>query len=210
MKLRFFIVFLIVTCITAPLEGCTRSKVETTLETISIDMALVKEDLTLKDLKKMNGGQVKIIYCTDADIPRDISGTFSTRKVFTAEDAVYALLSVRSFMQIGDASFTCTEIDDSGKNRSFQLQQVYKGIAVDNGHFLIVASKVEGNTIGVTGLYQHLPDLDVNPKISMKKARKAFKLKWGTKITRSQLVVLGDGVSELGDRLAWKFIVSAG
>ena len=145
MKLRFFAVFLIATCITASLGGCTRPKVQTTLEVIPIDISLVKEDFTFKDLKKLNRGQLEINDFGDyngTDIPWRISGIFSTRKVFTAEDAVYALLSVRSFMHIGDASFICTEIDDSEQSdRTFRLQQVYKGIATNDGNFRIVVSK---------------------------------------------------------------------
>ena len=38
----------------------------------------------------------------------------------------------------------------------------------------------------------------------MKKARKAFKIKWYSKVTEVQLVVYGD---EVPNRLAWKFIV---
>ena len=209
MKLHLFAVFLISACITVSLGGCTRPKVQTTLEVIPIDISLVKEDLTLRELKKMNGGQLRINGFVDyngTDMPWDILGTFSTKKVFTAEDAVYALLSVRSFMRIGDASFACTEIEGSDKTRRFQIQQVYKGIAVEDGRFEIAATKEEGNLIGVAGFYRQVPDMDVDPEISMKKARKAFKLKWSTKITKSQLVIYG--TPELSDCLAWKFIVS--
>lgn len=191
-------------------SGCDKSYTPAAMEVLPIDMTLINEDLSLQEIKDLNEGHLNITYFPDAgNIPKEINGLFSTRKIFTAEDALYALLSVRTIMRIEDASFACTKEDDSGEYKRFDFVQMYKGLPVFNGGFTVYATKEEGEPVSVSGFYMSGLNLDVNPEITEKEARKAVKTEGRTKITESRLVVYGTyGKSEPESCLAYKFVVS--
>jgi len=143
---------------------------------IKINESKLKEDLSYDDLKELNGGNVETkgqswahtdesSYVEDERLPlgiemryftytvREINGIFSTRKIRTSNDAVYALMSVRSHFDIKDVSFACTEKITTEDKRAFFLQQLHKGVAVSGGGYYIEASK-KGIPICVRGCFQ--------------------------------------------------------
>jgi len=203
---------------------------------IKINESKLKEDLSIKDLKKLNGGSVNMpgqswahtdesSYVEDERLPlgiemryftytvREINGIFSTKKIHTAKDAVYALMSVRSYFNIKDASFACTEIITTKDKRAFFLQQVYNGVAVSSNAFYIEASK-NGTPICVRGSFfpNFTTDIDLKPKISRSEALSTVKKNMPPnerlKVRRSQLVIYklhSDMNSK--EQLVWKFIL---
>lgn len=203
-----------------------------TPEEIKINESKLKEDLSMDDLRNLNGGYVEIkgqswahtdesSYVGDERVPlgiemryfnssvREINGVFSTRKILTANDAAYALMSVRSYLNIKNASFACTEKITTEDKRAFFLQQLYNGVAVSNGGYYIEASK-NGTPICVRGGFflNFTTDIDLEPKISERKALATVKKNMPPneriEVRRSQLFIYEP---DSKDRLVWRFIL---
>lgn len=169
-------------------------------EEIPIDMSLVTENLSIHDLEEMNDDNLDIHYSfPETIIPRSITGIFSTKKIFTSEDAVYAILSVRDILNIERSSFACTDMEDRDEEMQYSLQQMYKGVPVESGYFVVRAAK-NGLPVLVSGRYIPIKDMNVVPKISAEEAQKKVRLQKYTRIENYQLIISGES-------LAWKMHV---
>lgn len=106
------------------------------------------------------------------------------------------------------SSFLCTEQkENSNSSEYYYFQQTYKGVAIINAGFGVYAYREDGKPMAVEGYYLRGLDMDVEPQITEKEARKAVPLEKHTKITQSRLAVME--VPERGSRLIWQFFVDA-
>lgn len=173
---------------------------EITLEEIPIDMSQVTENLSIRDLKEMNGDDLVVNYdYSNSETPRNIIGVFTTRKILTPEDALYALMSVRGIMKIEETSFACTNVVDWGVKKIFYFQQLYKGIPVEGGD-LGVSATGEGEPLSASGYYMPVKEIDVTPRFSIEEALESVNLEKGTRVDNYQLVISQD-------HLVWKVTV---
>lgn len=172
-------------------------------EEITLDEMLI-DDMTIEELNELNLGSIEIIYAPSTGIPRQINGIFSNIKIKTAQDALLALLNVRGIFQIpDDCSFCCLEIDrDRVEFQVFTLNQLYKGIIVDGSIFRVVATK-DGTPASVSGIYQHISDVDTTPTLSAELALKAISLGRGVHVATLSLVIYVDENTE--SHLCWKY-----
>ncbi|MBD5103518.1 MAG: hypothetical protein HDT47_01490 [Ruminococcaceae bacterium] len=189
------------------LAGCTKiPDAQTVLEELPIDSSMIQEDLSIDDLSNMNGGDVEIIRDPLTNIPRQINGIFSSQLILTPNDAVLALMSVRSVMHISGQSFSLIDIEDRTDLRVFTLEQLYCGIPVENGLFRVIATN-DGIPISVQGTYQQGIELDIVPKISEEKSREMVVLSIGTKIESISLVIFTMDDNTI--HLSWKYNVTS-
>lgn len=164
------------------------------------------EDLSIEELQALNNGEIPIYKDQETGMVRMIEGQFSNRVVKNEQDALMALLSVRSIMGIKEYSFTCVKVDDE-RNEScvYFLQQLYNEIPVDSGIFRVVVTK-DGKTISVSGTYRDGIEVDQEPQMTSEEAEKALALPSGTHINNVELVIYG--TKKEGYALAWKCDVS--
>lgn len=162
------------------------------------------DDMTVGELNQLNSSNIEIIYAPSTGIPRQINGIFSKYKIMSDQDALLALLNVRGILQIpDDCSFCCLEIDNNRVEfQVFTLNQLYKGIVVDGSLFQIVAEK-DGTPVSVSGIYQHISDVDIIPALSAESAMKAIQLGQNARISALSLVIYMDENAE--SHLCWKY-----
>jgi Zn-dependent metalloprotease len=176
---------------------------------VAADISTVSEDFSIGDLYDLNQGDCEVIRDPVTDLPRQIDGKFSTVPIFTAEDAVKSLASVRSIMRISGFDFTCTNIDDSRENlRVFELVQLYEGIPVSGGRFKVIAQKADGQAAAVLGTYQQGVNVNTEPALSEKEARGSLSLPRGQKIASSRLVI--HTPPGKAPALCWEYEIKAG
>ena len=163
-------------------------------EELEADILQVKEEKLTEDLDKdalnaLNNNKLKITNNPETGLPRQISGIFSTKTIQTAEDALYAMMSVRTFMQIEGREFICVEEDfsDDEKNVFFFLQ-VYEGLPVEQGVFRVSATK-EGTPLSLYGTYCSGIDVATTPTITAEEAKQEVTLADDAKIESVQLVI---------------------
>lgn len=180
---------------------------EEKLETVmTADTQKFTEDLDENALNELNGGFVNIIYDSKTDIPKQIDGIFSTKKIETAEDALYAMMSVRTFMKIHGVQFACIDSNLSEDDiNTFVFTQVYEGIAVDNCIFRIVADK-DGTPRSVYGIYGNDIEINTVPSIPAKAGIEFVTLSEDTRISSYQLVIYKKNSEYF---LSWKYKISS-
>lgn len=132
-----------------------------------------------------------------------MGGKFSNVKVKTPEDALLALMSVRTVMSVEGQEFGFIKVVNDDDHCTYCLQQLYKGIPVDRGVYRVVVSS-EGEPQYVRGEYEPGIDLDIHPAID---ADKAFK-KYGKddKIDKTTLVIYS--TRSVPPTLAWEYLVN--
>ncbi len=161
------------------------------------------ENLTIDDVKNL-GGDITA-YQSKTEIPKEITGRFTLRKILNQEDAVTALISLRSLFGITEYGFYCEDIN-KGDEISILLHQLHNGIPVDGGYFRIVASK-DGQALSVKGTYIDVGNLETNPKISYDDGKKSIDLESDTHIKSAQLVICA--MNDITPVLCWKYETEA-
>ena len=188
-------------------DGYSNEKVEKIISDEEILSDLNNyEDLSIEELQTLNNGEVPIYKDQETGMVRMIEGQFSNRVVKNTQDALMALLSVRSIMGIKEYSFTCMKVDGE-RNEScvYFLQQLYKEIPVDSGIFRVAVTK-DGKTISVSGTYRDKIEVDQNPQMTSEEAEKILDLPSGSHINNVEPVIYGTQKDDYA--LAWKFDVS--
>lgn len=162
--------------------------------------------LTLDDIYELNNGCVNIVYQTGTNVPREIEGRFTSNTIINQKDAVVALVELRELMQIAEFSFYCYEIVegvvDGIEVNSFELQQLYDGIPVEGGGFLVTASK-NGEPISVRGEFLQLENIETGNIITYQNGLDSMDLEFRSRVKSVQLVI--SQVDEKGYRLYWKY-----
>ena len=175
--------------------GCSLVGNRSTINNISIPMHITEpeyyEDLSLDDIKKLNGGTVEIIYLPDINIPKEIKGKFTNGTIKSEEDAIASLASVRTLMHINEISYVCVDIVEDEHIKSFYLQQVYNGVIVLNGTFRVIAT-YEGEPVAIIGIYINGIEIDTTPLVAINDAKKSVILEKGTKISETKIAVYKD------------------
>jgi hypothetical protein len=200
---------LIALFVTLSARGCHMEEgyfMDKTYIPIQVEDAQFYEALSLNDIEELSGGTVDVVYFPDIDIPKEITGVFSPGTIKTPEDAVLALTSVRDIMCIDSFSFVCVEIEERKRNRMFHLQQVYKGLSVENGNFRVVAG-YDGEPLAVAGLYIAGIDLDITPKLTSREGERYTKIDSAMKVVFSELVIYQDAEKMM--HLSWKYNISS-
>lgn len=166
------------------------------------------EELTLDELKKINGGNIEIENDPDTDIPRSITGKFSSNTINTSEEALTALMGLRNIMKIEDDSFSCMDIDkDSTDLCVYTLCQLYNGVIVDEGIFKIAVNKEDGTPFSVRGKFMPGISIDTVPVLSSDEAKTKMNLTKKQKIAEDTLLIYS--LSDNEYKLCWKYEIKA-
>lgn len=169
------------------------------LEALSMNDILELNDGEVGRVRGVNGGSGAIL---------EIRGIFSTETILSPKDAVLALTSVRDIMNIKNFSFTATysEIYSTDSRNSFELIQVHEGVEVLNGGFRVHATAEEGVPIFFVGNYYDVGNINTTPRISARRARRAFKLEEDVFVVETKLIIYEVDNGDL--RLCWHFLDS--
>ncbi len=188
----------------APAEGDEDDGAEMTVvssyEKIDFDLSADYEDLTEDDLRQMNDGDVDIYYLSTESTVRSIEGTFSSQIVTNEQEALAALMSVRSLMGIESYDYCCVSAD-TGNNTVYTLAQLYEGVRVDNGFFRVTVSET-GETVSVSGEYAAVDAVDTTPKLTASECAANISLSQGQEIVSAEAVIL-----ESERTLCWKYTI---
>lgn len=177
-------------------DGVKPLKVEITAET---------EDLSFERIQEMNGAALEVGVNPETGGIRELRGKFSTVNVRNPEDALLALMSVRTVMGIAGHEFSCARIDEEADQRTYWLQQLYKGVPVDRGLFRLVVSSA-GEPQFVRGTYEEGIELEVKPALDADAALKKYGAEDSVKET-SLVIYSAPGISPT---LAWKYLANVG
>lgn len=125
---------------------------------------------------------------------KEVDGDLIPQKVHSKEDALMAVMYVRSYYRIpNDAEFACVlDETDSGVNRRIlEFLQLYKGVPVQNGYFKVGIYLETEELQWIDGCYESMDDIDIDvkPTISAYKARQLLGLELGQRIESAQLMV---------------------
>ncbi len=176
-------------------------------ENMKVDPDKLTEDLDEEALKELNGGSVSIVYHPETGVPKQIDGVFSSKMIFSVEDALCALMSVRTIMDIGCTEFVCvgTNLSEDEEYNTYLFRQLYEGLVVDHSFFRVLAGK-DGTPRSVYALSVNGLDLDPTPAVTHEEGENAVPVSDGTYLVSHQLVVYGNGGVPC---LAWKYFVGS-
>jgi hypothetical protein len=184
------------------------------LTIVDLEDFIPEEDLKLGDLNNIIG-----VAYRESDPPlkprllSEISGPFTTRKIFSAEDAVKAIASVRTLLGVERLSFCCLESTrEYLQAKYFILQQLYDNIEVSSGWMQVDADLYSGEIWQVRNYYKggiEESGLVTVPTLSAEEAAKQFSLAKDTWIVAAVLLIdpVNDYVPSEGYRLVWRFII---
>jgi len=173
---------------------------------IYVDPSEYLEALSYDDIIDLNNGDAEFWRWNFDN--RRIKGRFSPISVFTPEDAVLSLTSIRELYDIESFSFICTTPSNSGDRNVYYLQQVYEGIPVQNGRFEVFVSS-EGEPFEVGGIYIDAKGLNPIPDISAYEASEVIELEEEAFIRWSQLVVFKPYPYDKDALLCWYFQIDS-
>lgn len=162
------------------------------------------EDYTLDELYSLNDNNCEVIFEPGSSNIKEINGKFSTNKVRNANEALRALLNVRSLFGITSFDYFCSEIDVRNDLTVFTLNQLYTGITVEGGFFQIGVNK-QGITSFVRGKYIELKNIQTEPQISYDKGINTLNLNKNENIQEVELIVFGLENSQ--PCLCWKYTI---
>lgn len=145
------------------------------------------------DLSSLEANEnVSITYNEESDIPTIIAGDYTDFKVDSSNDAIKALEEVKDIMGINNPKeeYEVSNEIDFLENNIYRMQQYYKGIEVINRQMIIAADK-EGNIKTLSGDYEKITDLDVNPNIDQNSAINTVTEQYGNNIQvdKTQLII---------------------
>jgi len=108
------------------------------------------------------------VYWDENEVPKFISGTFTGRRVDSAESALMALEDIKDIMRIRDVNeeFELEREDRREHMHHYRFQQVYNGIPV-YGKQLIVSADPNGKVSSLSGGY--VPGLSINTIATLSK-----------------------------------------
>ena len=182
------------------------------LKPVDIGDFIPDEDLSADDIKRLNNGDVEIVMSPDTGWLRSVKGRFSTREIYNTEDAVKALASLRSIMNIDQLSFTCREeeVNDYENTKVYYLQQLYKNIRVVNSLLndadIRMSVKSTGEPCYISGKYKPGLNMSIIPQITAEEAAEIIVLYDGSRIKETALVIYAIYGSS---QLCWKFTIEA-
>ncbi|MCD8019855.1 MAG: hypothetical protein LUF92_09840 [Clostridiales bacterium] len=164
-----------------------------------------QEDLTPEDIQRMNQGNAEIIYSASSEYVREIGGIFTSQSIREEEDAVMAIMSVRSLMGIQGESFCCESIteEESGQ-KVFLLYQLYEGVTVEDGLFRIVAAD-DGTPMRIRGGYVRDLSVGTEAQITAQEGLSGLTLSRGQNAESARLVIK---TIESQNILCWKYTVT--
>jgi Zn-dependent metalloprotease len=173
---------------------------------IAVDLSSAEEDLSLEEIRALSGGRLEIVTDPRTGLPAQIEAVFSARKIFTAEDAVRSLFSVRTLMRIKGFAFACIDSESRESVNVFFLQQLHEGVPVFGGMFRVIAGK-DGTPVSVSGTYKPGIVLDTRPSLSARAAGESVPLDFGMKLSEAGLEIYE--LSESDYRLCRKYYVKS-
>ena len=135
---------------------------------------------------------ITISYNEESKVPTLIAGNYTDFKVRNTNEAISALEEVKDVLGIEDPK---EEYKESNKiefleNKIYRLQQYYKGIEV-SGRQMVITTDTNGNIKTVSGDYEKITELDVNPTIDKESAINKVTAKYGDniKVNSSDLII---------------------
>lgn len=199
-------VLLLLMTVCVSLSGCSAQiPVQNLPEEIPVAEDSFSEDFSEQDLRENHPGAIEILYSAETNQPKEIRGVFSSHTIFSEQDAVIALGSIRSFLGITDFSFCCVGTEYGDGFVVFDLAQLYHGIPVMDYGFR-VAAKTDGTPLYVSGSYQSNIQIETVPVFNAETCAKGISLSAGERITSAELVI----VIETGiPHLCWKYRIES-
>lgn len=184
------------------LTGCgTDAPPETTTAVEMPQPSENPEDFSLEQLEAFTGGNVSIRYSPDTGMPKEITGKFSSHGIFSAEDAVAALGSVKTLFGIEELNFVCTQVDERTDATVYWLDQLWQGIPV-SGYGFRVEAGADGAAQFVSGSYLQGISVDVSGALAAESCTAALELYPGEQIAASRQVILEEKGQVV---LCWEF-----
>ena len=126
---------------------------------------------TITNITALNGGVAPIMsYDATVGIPSMIIGRYSPKKIYTAEDAIDSLNDIKELMNIEnpEEEFKILKTENRNNVISYTLLQVYRGIPVVEGYYVIDVDS-NSNIKSLVGSYYpdvRLSELSVVPAIN--------------------------------------------
>ena len=159
-KFKFVISLVPIILLSVLLCGCMEKiQMEETREPTPIDLNNLPPDLSLDDLKELNGEDPVIVYDTDGSISL-ISCVFSPQLVSPTneEEALLAVSSIRGLLGITDMSGFVVIGDGDG--RTFYFGNVYNGVWVDKNDFILYINRETREVLFIDKIrYKPVPEI---------------------------------------------------
>lgn len=174
-------------------------------ETISpIELSKIPNPITLEEFQRINSDSQEIIYDVETNIPKEIRGKTLSPKIKNEKDALYALLEVRDIMGIEDIEFYCVDTElDFDESNSIRLGQLYDGIPVEDGIFLVYYDELQ-NVCAIKGEYQNNINVDTKDYLNSTQASQSLKIPLSSNVEEASLMIVNVS-TERRYALAWRF-----
>jgi len=156
------------------------------------------ETLSFDDIMELSNGEAEFIRF-GFNNPQ-IKGVFTTGIILSPQEAVIALTSVRDIFNISSFSYIAERCENHPYTHTYALTQIYNGVEVYGG-FRVHAS-IDGTPLSITGRYIGFDDLNTNPRLSPRQARRKININM-SQINETKLIIYE--VSENDVRLCWMF-----
>lgn len=163
----------------------------------------------IANIAELNDDTVPFTASDDNDVPTYIDGKFSEKIIKNADDAIQALNDIHYIMRFENAEQEFEEVYSQsvplGQTTNFyRLQQTYHNIPV-YGYQLIVSTDEQGEIQALNGHYCPEIDIDINPSITMVKAKNIVENVANDSDNRSDgLYILAENKGEAA--LVWKIV----
>lgn len=114
---------------------------------------------------------VTISYGEASEVPTIIAGDYTDFKVYSGNDAIRALEELQEVFGMTDPKeeYEISNEIEFLDNKTYRMQQYYNGIEVIDRQMVVTADK-DGNIKMVSGDYEKITDLDVNPSFDQNRA----------------------------------------
>ena len=182
------------------------------IATVVTIFALNWQPINKVDMSSLEANKnVTISYGEDSEVPTIIAGNYTDFKVDSGNDAIRALEELQDVFGMANPKeeYEISNEIEFLDNDIYRMQQYYKGLEVIDRQMVVTADK-EGNIKMVSGDYEKITDLDVNPSIDQNRALSIVTETYGEEIEvdKTQLVIkFIDGTPTLcwGVKAAGKF-----
>ena len=154
------------------------------IATVVTIFALNWQPINKVDLATLEANaDVTISYGEASEVPTIIAGDYTDFKVYSGNDAIRALEELQEVFGMTDPKeeYEISNEIEFLDNKTYRMQQYYNGIEVIDRQMVVTADK-DGNIKMVSGDYEKITDLDVNPSFDQNRALSIVTETYGEKI----------------------------
>ena len=142
------------------------------IATVVTIFALNWQPINKVDLATLEANaDVTISYGEASEVPTIIAGDYTDFKVDSGNDAIRALEELQEVFGMTNPKeeYEISNEIEFLDNKTYRMQQYYNGIEVIDRQMVVTADK-DGNIKMVSGDYEKITDLDVNPSFDQNRA----------------------------------------